>query len=489
MSFRLNYNGCKTYGCRNCGNPNQDLYQFSKRLGYPAWHCDLCGAYPPMLLNEPILALAKQLQQQQFPLYPSKRCDCESPSWLRYGHTPTGSQRIQCQCCMQVYTLPNPTQLAKRLQPWLDALMTGITPEKLQSHLGLTNKIFNQHLQKLSQLLNQYSRSVEQKLLSQTMTLNWHSFTYRQTCRSGLSASTKQHHATQLWTLCTLDSQTGYVYLISDNAWLNNQGNASSPANWQADAQYQAKTEEPSLSHDPDVLNRAEQTYQKILARSQFDQIAYCKPQHGQLKLDKHTPNALLRPVYAAHAHMQNLYQHLPKQVTLNWLLEHESFIRGAAITSFCASVNSGTTALYYYHYALNSQQTESANQQRTLSWWNEKWYKLFVNDKQAAYQVGLGVLTSQADKSPEQLKPLLPSQINVAERFFQPFKLWLPDSYASKLSATRVQQWQTIYRYLHNYLLVHTPRVTSSLASSAHSVSSMVAQLNNDTITHSKKG
>ncbi|OLQ87530.1 hypothetical protein BIY21_03315 [Vibrio ponticus] len=488
MSFRQNYNGCKTFGCRNCGNPDQNLYQFSERLGYLAWHCNLCGAFPPVLLNEPILTLAAQLQQYQFHHYPNKNCDCKPASWLRYGHTPTGSQRIQCQHCMQVHTLTNPNQQAKRLQPWLDALLSGITPDKLQSQLGLTNKVFSQHLQQLCQLLNQYSRWIEQKELTLTTTLNWYSFTYRQRCRSGLSSNAKQH-AAHLWTLCTLDSHSGYVYLISDNALINNQGHANPAANWQADAQYQAKTKESSLSHEPDVLNRAEQTYQKILARSQFDQIAYCEPQHGQLRLEKSTHNALLRPVYAAHAHMQNLYQHLPSHVALNWLLEHESFIRGAAITSFSARVKAGDTALYYYHHTLNSQQTESINQQRTLSWWNEKWHKLFVSDKQTTHQVGIGVLTSHTDKTQEQLTPLLPRHLNVAEQFCQQFTLWLPDSYASKLSVTRVQQWQTIYRYLHNYLLVDSPRINSSLAASAHSISAIVEQLNNAAIENSNRG
>lgn len=51
MTFRQEYNGCKSFGCTNCGVPDLSLYSRSNRLGYDAWHCPECGAYPPVLIN------------------------------------------------------------------------------------------------------------------------------------------------------------------------------------------------------------------------------------------------------------------------------------------------------------------------------------------------------------------------------------------------------------------------------------------------------
>lgn len=39
MTFRQEYNGCKSFGCPNCGVPDLSLYSRSNRLGYDSWHC------------------------------------------------------------------------------------------------------------------------------------------------------------------------------------------------------------------------------------------------------------------------------------------------------------------------------------------------------------------------------------------------------------------------------------------------------------------
>ncbi len=489
MSFRQNYNGCKTFGCRNCGNPNKDLYHLSERLGYPAWHCDLCGAYPPELLDAPILALAKQIQQRHYLSYLGQSCTCIDTSWLRYGRTPSGSQRMQCRSCTAVVTLPNATLLGNRLQPWLSALMTGVKPQRLQQELGLTNKVFNQHIEQLCQLLNCYTHHIEQQAFAVSNHFNLYSFSHTQACRSGLRLSATPSQAAYLWTLTTIDSQTGYVYLISDNALQNELATDYVHQPWLNRSQYQAKEKEVSVEDEADVLLRAEKTYQKILARSQFDQIGYCHPTHSQLKLGKSNQNALLRPVYAAHAHMQNLYQYFPKSVKIDWLLEHESFIRGAAITSFSESVANGTTDLYYYHYSLNCEPENSLNEKRTISWWNEKWHKIQLWDEGRLHQVGLGILTAVSEEQPEKLRQRLPKHLDISEHFWLQFEDWLPAQYTHKLSATRIQQWQTLYRYLHNFVLTDKQRIAVSNPASLHSIAAMVTELNANFVANSKTG
>ncbi|ANS86367.1 hypothetical protein VSVS12_02611 [Vibrio scophthalmi] len=493
MAFRQNYNGCKTFGCANCGNPDEALYRYSDRLGYPAWHCELCGAYPPVLLNPPILALAREIEQRRylsdFPLH----CHCQNHTrskWQRYGRTHIGSQRLQCTNCQTVVSQANSDLTAKRLQPWLDALAQGITPSALQSHLGLSNKVFAQHIAQLCELLNHYSHYIEQYALTRTTEHTLYTFSHIQSCRSGMKASSHKQQYAQLWTLCTLDINSGYVYLLSDNTLSEMNANLTDDSiSWRHDSQYVLKVRENSIEGEADVLLRAEKTYQKILSRSQFDQLAYCDEKHAFLKLGQEPHNALMRPVYAAHAHMQNLKQHLTFPAKTHWLLEHESFLRGAAITAYSADIEQGVLALYYYHYSLDQPNTEHSTQYRTLSWWNEKWHKLCVVDKDEQHQVGLGVLTPTSEISVMDLQALLPKTIDWDKQFWQAFECWLPCVYAQKLSQPRVEQWQTIYRYIHNYLSTKKPRIAIPAHHSVDSIAAMVKRLNQQDLVQNKRG
>ncbi|MCV5960991.1 hypothetical protein OFO30_36970, partial [Escherichia coli] len=61
-------------------------------------------------------------------------------------------------------------------------------------------------------------------------------------------------------------------------------------------------TQQEEAPNESDVFLQAQRTYDKILSRSQFDQLAYCDGSHAKSK-----EVLLTRPVFAAHAHMQNL--------------------------------------------------------------------------------------------------------------------------------------------------------------------------------------
>lgn len=164
MTFRREYNGCKSFGCPNCGVPDLSLYSRSNRLGYDAWHCPECGAYPPVLINEPILALAHQLQQQTFELKLLPHCECRLPAWQRYGRTAVGSPRVKCRCCQKTATLLNPNKESHTLQPLLDALLTEVSPKDLQYKLGLNHRRFSQYLERLASMLDTFSRLYERHL-------------------------------------------------------------------------------------------------------------------------------------------------------------------------------------------------------------------------------------------------------------------------------------------------------------------------------------
>lgn len=49
MSTLFTINACKSFGCRNLGQPTSTDYSWPDyRLGYPALHCRACGSYPPL---------------------------------------------------------------------------------------------------------------------------------------------------------------------------------------------------------------------------------------------------------------------------------------------------------------------------------------------------------------------------------------------------------------------------------------------------------
>ncbi|QUJ70432.1 hypothetical protein KDD30_20250 (plasmid) [Photobacterium sp. GJ3] len=442
MPFREDYNGCKTYGCPNCGNPEPSLYSRSDRLGYDAWYCSACGAYPPVLLNQPIIALAEQIRSRQCDHSLFRSCACRQPTFQRYGFTASGSQRVQCTQCRQVLTLPNARKLADLLQPLMDALIHQVRPEALQKTCNLSGKAFAKRLSLLARLLAQVSRSWEKRYkfaLIQTRTT-------RQVCRSGFQHDNSQQCETHLWTLSSADSQSGYLLLFNDNALYKDTLLAPSVL---AQSLYHLDHVEPVLEHFIDVLSKAENTYSKILARSQFDKLAYSLQRHAKSKEAQ-----ILRPVYAAHAHFQNLYMMTHSVPPSAIALEHESFLRGASITAFSHEIQKGQTDLYYYHLTENNGRTLSPSISKNMSWWNEKWYRLPIENLYGRWQSGIGVLTNEQNK----IHQIFPSHPDWNQYFWHGFNQWLTPQYARRISLNRLHQWQTIYQYFYN--IVFTDRI-----------------------------
>ncbi|MDO6581911.1 hypothetical protein Q4491_11185 [Photobacterium sp. 2_MG-2023] len=442
MPFRENYNGCKTYGCPNCGNPEQSLYSRSDRLGYDAWYCSECGAYPPVLLNQPILALAEQIRTRQCDNFLFRHCACRQPTFQRYGFTASGSQRVQCTQCHQVVTLLNARKLANRLQPIMDALTHRVRPGAIQKACHLSGKEFATRLPLLAQLLTQVSRGWEKEIdfaLIQTRTT-------RQVCRSGLQHGNNKQYETRLWTLSSADSQSGYLLLFNDNALYDDVSLTSAVL---AQSLYHLDHVEPDLDSNIDVLNKAEHTYSKILARSQFDKLAYSLQRHAKSKEAQ-----LLRPVYAAHAHFQNLYRMTHCVPPSAIILEHESFLRGASITAFSHEIGKGQTDLYYCHLTQKIDTLMPPVISKNMSWWNEKWYRLSIENKHGNWQAGIGVLTNEHSK----IRQILPSHPDWNQYFWHGFNHWLTPEYARRISLKRLHQWQAVYRYLYN--LVFTDRL-----------------------------
>ncbi|PAW09802.1 MULTISPECIES: hypothetical protein [Vibrio harveyi group] len=441
MTFRQEYNGCKSFGCANCGVPDLSLYSRSNRLGYDAWHCSECGAYPPVLVNEPILALANQLEQHTFKLDLLPQCHCPRASWQRFGRTTSGTERVQCRQCQKTATLINSSKASSNLQPMLDALISGVPPQELQQVLGLNHRAFSLRMEQLAELLNTFSRLFESQLDFSVLQTR----SFLQVARSGFRHDSRSQSSAHIWTLSTADAKTGYVLLISDNALMEKD---SLSEEVQEQSRYRLTKKELAPT-EKDVLLQAQKTYDKILNRSQFDQLGYCAAQHAQSK-----EVFLTRPVFAAHAHMQNLAKYLKSQPPKALLLEHESFIRGAAITGFTPTVISGSTHLYYCHVTSHNVYDTNNSGKQNMSWWDETWRRVNIENTLGKWQIGMGLLTKKGELDDAAIHSLFPTDPDWNSRFWQRYTEWLQPSYASHLSLARIQQWQSIYRFLHNFTL-----------------------------------
>ncbi|TXZ07110.1 hypothetical protein FXE63_12150 [Vibrio mimicus] len=474
MNFRREYNGCKSFGCPNCGVADLSLYSRSNRLGYDAWYCPLCGAYPPVLLNEPILCLAEQIHAQHLSSPSLESCGCSDPQWKKHGLTQAGSQRVKCKRCGKSATLLNAAHCSPVLQPLLNALLEGILPSELQNYCGLSNKAFAQRIEFLADVLRTFSRQQEQHCRPSALQIRSHI----QCSRSGSRHQDTHSLAAHLWSLSSCDSTTGYTYLISDNALFDA---AELPPSLAEKTRYQMPGQETASTDEFDVFVSAEKTYAKILARSQFDQLGYSSPLHQHLK-----EGLLLRPVYAAHAHMQNLRLWFGEPPPKTLILEHESFLRGAAITAFSDAVKAAKTTLLYCHLA--EVHHFDTNKTKSMSWWDEKWMQFNQTNEWGDWQIGLGLLTPHTNLNEGMLKGALPEHPNWNRVLWQDYEQWLPPTYCARLSLKRIHQWQEIYRFLFNYLLPKTPRLEPQQSVHLNEIASLIDSIN-DAFLNSNQG
>lgn len=113
MSTLFTINACKSFGCRNLGQPTSKDYSWPDyRLGYPALHCRACGSYPP-LFDEQQFRDWLTVHLSTFATEKGHFCPvCYGTDTICYGHNPQGSQRIQCRNCKKVWT---PKQYQKEI--------------------------------------------------------------------------------------------------------------------------------------------------------------------------------------------------------------------------------------------------------------------------------------------------------------------------------------------------------------------------------------
>lgn len=325
--------------------------------------------------------------------------------------------------------LLNPHKTSRKLQPLLTLLTSGVLPKDLQRLSQLNSKLFYVRIKQLAQLLQQFNQLLIQKYLSKTessMSLHTSSFIFLS--RSGKGNTLK------CWNLSTTEIQYGFHVLDTDNFYQHDTQNSSAGF-------YYLDSVEATDESSSSPLANVQATYDKIFSRSKFDELGYahqieCQSNEG----------SVLRPVYAAHAHWISLSKILPQHHRFDFFLEHESFIRGGAITNLTQGIMDGRYNLYYLYTTPSENNSETDIEQKSIGWWGENWSTQTKQYPSGYWDVTLCALT-------ESKKPDL--EFNGTEwhqDYLNQLIQWLPTQYQKSISYQMSQHWRTIFNYLYNF-------------------------------------
>nr|WP_282452186.1 hypothetical protein [Vibrio sp. 1CM8B] len=311
----------------------------------------------------------------------------------------------------------------------LTLITSGVSPKDLQRLSQLNSKLFYARIKQLAQLLQQFNQLLIQKYLSKaesSMSLHTSSFVFLS--RSGKGNTLKY------WNLSTTESQYGFHVLDTDNFYRHDIQN--SPAGL-----YYLDSVETTDESSTSPLANVQATYDKIFSRSKFDELGYA------YQMECHSnEGSVLRPVYAAHAHWISLSKILPQHHRFDFFLEHESFIRGSAITNLTQQIVAGRFNLYYLYTKPSEKNAETDIEQKSIGWWGENWSTQTKQYPSGYWDVTLCALTES--KEPD-------LEFNGTEwhqDYLNQLTQWLPTQYQKSISYQMSQHWRAIFNYLYNF-------------------------------------
>lgn len=428
--MKTEFNGCKSFNCINLTNPDLSIYKRSNQLGFDSYQCLECGAFTPILDNNPILELYDQLTKSKQAIQTPYCPNCNKVTHTQaYGTTKLGSQRRKCCQCARIFSLLNPATLSLKLQPILDALSNGETPSTLGHHLELNSKVFYARLTQLSQLLEHVTSLLVTDIFQSENPLILHTKTNTVLLRSG---STRKS-GLKCWGLSTVECQFGFQLLNNDNLLLGNHDNKD---------QYLLNNVESTEKKGNSTFSAVEMTYNKIFSRHKFDDIAYAYQAETKTK-----EGVILRPVYAAHAHYLLLDSLIPTNKKFQLLLEHESFLRGASITNFEKRVKKNQCDLYYLYTSPSTSDYSSKIYRKSIGWWNETWESFTQHYQANHWDITMCNLTNG------QVPNFNSIHIDWHTDFERCFSQWLPPLQQRMLSHKIYMQWHQIFTYLYNVI------------------------------------
>lgn len=353
VTFRKNFNCCKTVGCKNFGVVNSvDYIEKSERLGFWSTECKACGSNSPWIKN----TLVNRVFEEKLALsFGQKLTGCpncynfffitDKTDEHLYGFTPSGTQRKKCNQCQTIFTLQN-YKNTDALKSVLTAVLSKKGIRESIKDSGFSARLYYFYLQKLALIFSNFSRLKEQEKMK----------------RKHLAMHTESgvvhlEHQRGLYTLATSEVESGYILLFTHN--LTKQY-VSHYYNYD-----ESETTIISTINSTNLENILIDRYQQNLKRNHFEQLLV-----GEIK-----PISKCYSIYpdkTAYIHFQLLNVFVDKVEQYDHYIEHESCLRAAALMGAYPDIKEGNVGMYFFFPFANKGENV---QGKEIGWWKDKWF------------------------------------------------------------------------------------------------------------------
>ena len=358
--FRGDFNACKTIYCKNFGVINSEDYAYgTRRLGYLAIDCAVCGSHPPWIDNQLVKKILKEKFNAQFMQKLTGCPACNNIFFVtnktetkRHGYTSAGTQRKKCTRCGSVFTMQH-YKNTDVLNTVLNSVLQVGKKSNPSTETGLSARLYYFYLNKLALLLSNFSRLKEQASIS-TQHLAMHT----QGKLVGLD------HQRGFYSFVTSEARSGYILLQSNNL---------------TQLQLQKK-DRYSLTDDTRIVTNEHKSTENILIdryaqhlnRKHFEQLL-C----GSLKPISHSK--LIYPDKLAYVHFQLLTVFTEYREKYSHYIDHESAMRSAVLMSVVDDIKEKQVDVSFFVPLKSSNEVLKA---KAIGWWKDKWF----SNEQGAY-------------------------------------------------------------------------------------------------------
>ncbi len=353
VTFRKDFNCCKTVACKNFGVLDSEDYIYkSQRLGYWSTECKACGSHPPWINN----ALVKELLKEKLEFHFARKLtgcpQChhcffisKKTSAKRYGFTSAGTQRKKCSQCGAIFTQPKFKNIAA-----LNAVLAAVIANKeIRASIkssGLSARLYYFYLNKLALIFSNFSRLQEEAAMAR-----------KQLAMHSEGRVLHLTHQRGLYTLITEEVDSGYILLQTDN--LSKQS-ISDYYRYDETDNTQILTRDSS-----NIENALIDRYRQNMQRNHFEQLLV-----GKLQAISNCQ--LIYPDKLAYVHFQLLNVFVEKVQHYAHYIEHESCLRAAALMAAYPDIKKGRAGVYFFLPFANN---EAPLQGKEVGWWKDKWF------------------------------------------------------------------------------------------------------------------
>ncbi|WP_330961843.1 lactate dehydrogenase [Photobacterium sp. 53610] len=450
-SGQWQFNHCKTVHCRNFGSHNPDDYIIQlTNPNRPSFICKECGAFPPLISNQSVVAEWRYLKLQQSCGLPAcNNLNCENLGlpvlthrhlYHAFGYS-GDRQRYRCKSCQTTFVDRwsgfNPKHQVQ--QKLLALLFTGHPIRDICRRLSMNPKTFYDQLNHIASRCRRQLSVFDARLLQN-----------RSQLALACTLSPLQPHAENgvNW-IASCEAHSGYVLSQHINYHPEDTGDAAAIHDpYSPNARFMAKPTQTATVSAPvttqGLLAQVDAKYREVLSRPHLeDPTSALKLSHFPAK------GKLVRPQYATYAHFLQLNELVSEDTQLMLFMPQEPLLRSACLSVFLERIRSGTIEPVYVEEDHDWPQGQPAGRIDIvlLGWWRDRWAFTRID------QVSKGICHLGGEKDNEARWLQLASHRAVDEyqqRFYQQFAQ-LVDEPRRKARPGGLLPLLDIYRAWHN--------------------------------------